>query len=390
MKRLLSIVLPLVVIVAALASTRVIKANKPEPFSRPPETSALLVEVAELQPSQYSVVIRSQGTVQPTVTNTLVPEVAGAVTAVAQVFVVGGQFVKGDVLVEIDRRDYEIALTQARANLAQADAQLEEQEALAERARAEWKSLGRRGTPSALTLREPQLAASKANRDAAEAQMLRADLDLQRTQLIAPYDGIVSARSVDPGQFVARGNPIGQIHALETVDVRLPLSSRQLTYLDTAGGAEVELSATVGGQAQRWIGKLERVEGVDAATQQLNIIVQVADPYNVNTQDDKQQPLRVGQYVNARIAGETLQDVFVIPRAALREEREVLVMDEQNLIERRAVTVAWSDDEQAAISDGLSPGDMLVITPLSTVADGTPVNVLGEQSDDGKQRQRLN
>ena len=118
--------------------------------------------------------------------------------------------------------------------------------------------------------------------------------------------------------------------------------------------------------------------------------MQVADPYNVDAQDDKQQPLRVGQYVNARIAGETLQDVFVIPRAALREEREVLVMDEQNLIERRAVTVAWSDDEQAAISDGLSPGDMLVITPLSTVSDGTPVNVLGEQTDDGKQRQRLN
>lgn len=390
MKRIISIVLPIVVIVAALASAKVIKANKPEPFSRPQRASALLVDVISLQPSEYPVVIRSQGTVQPTITNTLVPEVAGAVTAVGQDFVVGGQFAKGDILVEIDRRDYEIALTQAQANLAQADAQLEEQEALAERASAEWKSLGRRGTPSALTLREPQLAASKANRDAAEAQVQRADLDLQRTRLLAPYDGIVSARSVDPGQFVARGNPIGQIHALETVDVRLPLSSRQLTYLNTEGGAEVELSATVGGNSQRWIGQLNRVEGVDAATQQLNIIARVADPYVINPDDVNPQPLRVGQYVNARIAGETLQNVFVIPRAALREEREVLIMNDEKRIERRAVTVAWSDNKQAAISDGLSTGEMLVVTPLSTVSDGTPVEVVGDEKAKPQQRQRLN
>lgn len=380
MKRLISIVLPITVILVAFGASKVIKANKPEPVSRTPPPNTLLVEVERLQRTDYPVVIRSQGTVQPTITNTLVPEVAGTVSSLGTSFVIGGEFSIGEMLVEIDRRDYDIALTQAKANLAQADAQLEEQAALAESARAEWKALGRRGKPSSLTLREPQLAAASANRDAALAQVQRAELDLQRTQLLAPYDGIVSARTVDPGQFVSRGSPIGQIHGIESVDVRLPLSNRQLTYLDTAGGAQVELTAIIGNAARVWVGTLNRVEGIDAATQQLNVIVRVNEPYDVDATSVGNFPLRVGQYVNARIAGQVLKDVFVIPRAALREEREVLVLTDGNTIERRTVTVAWSDDEFAAITVGLSDNDALVTTPLSTVTDGTPVQVVGDET----------
>ncbi len=390
MKRLFRILLPLLVIVAALMAARAIKANKPEPTSRSPRPTVLTVEVNELDRTQFPVVIRSQGTVQATITNRLVPEVSGSVVLVGDAFVAGGQFVKGDVLAEIDPRDYEIALTQAQANLAQSDAQLQEQEALAERAAAEWKSLGRRGSPSPLTLREPQLAASKASKDAAEAQVERAELDLERTRLIAPYDGIVAERSVDPGQFVARGSAIGKIHGINSVDVRLPLSSRQLTFLEVVGSAEVELSAVIGGSSQTWLGKLIRVEGVDAATQQLNVIAQVGNPYVVSERDNNSQPLRVGQFVNARIAGKLLDDVFVIPRAALREEREVLIKTAENTIERRAVVVAWSDDDFAAISSGLEQGESLITTPLSTVVNGTPVQTVGDRKPEGRRQKGLN
>jgi RND family efflux transporter MFP subunit len=390
MKRLISIVLPLAVILVAFGASKIIKANKPEPVSRTPPPNTLLVEVDRLQRTDYPVIIRSQGTVQPTNTNKLVPEVAGTVSSLGDSFVIGGKFRVGEMLVEIDRRDYDIALTQAKANLAQSDAQLEEQSALADSARAEWKALGRRGKPSSLTLREPQLAAANANRDAALAQVLRAELDLQRTRLLAPYDGIVSARTVDPGQFVSRGSPIGQIHGIESVDVRLPLSNRQLTYLDTAGSAQVELTAIIGSDTRIWEGTLNRVEGIDAATQQLNVIVRVNKPYGLDVTSVENFPLRVGQYVSARIAGQVLKDVFVIPRGALREEREVLIMTDENTIVRRAVTVAWSDDEFAAITVGLADNDALVITPLSTVTDGTPVKVAGEKKRKPGQGKGLN
>lgn len=378
-RKTLKFVLPVAVIAAALVSARLISANKPELRTRDSPPSLAVVDATRLTPGTYPVIIRSQGTVQPTVANTLVPSVAGTVMSISDIFVAGGAFKRGDILVQIDPRDYEIALIQARANYAEADARLQEQIALAEQARLEWRSLGRSGQPSSLTLREPQVAAATANLDAALAQVKRADLDLERTRVIAPYDGIVSERLVDPGQFVARGAPVGSIHSIDTVDVRLPLSNRQLTYLrlpDTFSGSDVtqtllpnvELRASIGATEHLWSGKLIRAEGIDATTQQLKVIARIQNPY---AQSDR--PLRVGQYVQALIQGEVLEGVFVIPRAALREEREVLVIDENDEIQRRSVAVAWSDDDVAAISNGLREGELLVVTPLSTVSDGTPV-----------------
>jgi len=379
--------LPIAVIAIALVSAKILNANKPQAVTRDVSERVSFVDATRLQASSYPVIIRSQGTVQPTLANTLVPAVDGTVTQINEKFVAGGAFRRGDVLLQIDARDYEIALAQAMANAAQADAQVQEQRALAEQAKFEWRSLGRGGEPSSLTLREPQMAAADANLKAALAQVIRAELDLDRTRAVAPYDGVVTERLVDQGQFVARGAPVGSIHSVAAVDVRLPLSNRQLTWLqlpdtlaatplnddgstgtDANSQTTVELQATIGRTRVSWSGKLVRTEGIDASTQQLNVIARIDNPYT-----QSEQPLRVGQFVHAQIQATVLDDVFVIPRTALREEREVLVINDNSEIERRAVTVAWSDDETAAISEGVEAGELLVITPLSTVSDGTPV-----------------
>lgn len=374
-RRLLSVVLPLLILAAALWGARMIMESKPAARSRPEPVRQVTVDAIRVKTTRYPVIIRSQGTVQPTFTRALVPEVAGTVVSVSPAFVVGGRFEAGEVLLEIDRKDYEIALTQAQASLAQASAQLQEQQALADRARDEWQSMGRRGQPSPLTLREPQLAAARANQDAAEAQLRRAELDLQRTRIVADHEGLVGAREVDPGQFVSRGALVGKIHRIDTADIRLPLSQSQLTFLDRQGNASVELSALVAGQRLQWQGRLIRIEGLDAVTQQLNVVAQVQNPYPKSPSASR-QPLRFGQFVEARVAGEVLEDAIVIPKGAVRLERDVLLVNAQNRIERRAVTVIWTDDEQAVLSAGLSAGDVLVVTPLDTVANGTPVKAI--------------
>ncbi len=375
-KRLLSIVLPIAVIIAAVMGSKWIKASKPEPETRSKPARVTLVDATRLKTGQFPVLIRSQGTVQPTLTNALVPEVGGTIIALGESFVVGGRFNAGDVLAQIDRRDYDIAFTQAEANLAQADARLQEQKALAELAIDEWRILGRSGEPSALTLRKPQLAAAEADRDAASAQLSRAQLDVDRTRLIAPFDGIVGEKTVDAGQFVSRGTLIGRIHAINSADIRLPVSAQHLGLLNLLGEAAVEITANVGTETFSWAAKLVRVEGMDGASQQLTVVAQVPEPYAADTNEHENFPLRFGQFVQARLKGKVLDDVFVIPRSALREEREVLLLNEDGNIERREVTVVWSDDVVAAISAGLFVDEILVTTPLSTVADGTPVNAV--------------
>lgn len=376
MKLLLKVLIPVLVLVGSVFAAKTILENRPEPRTRPQFASVQAVEATKLSKSNYPVAIRSQGTVQPTKSSTIVAEVTGTVIELSDVFFVGGSFAKGDLLLQIDERDYTIALTQAQANLAQSTAALQEESARGKLAKAEWESMQTGRKASSFMLRLPQLAAARANRDAAKAQVDRAKLDLERTRFVAPYDGRVLEKSVDDGQFVARGARLGQIYANDSVDVRLPLSNRQLTFLDIPSSGNVpqsmlpaiELTALVGGVAQTWTGKVVRAEGVDTNTQQLNVIARVDNPY-----EPGKPPLRIGQYVEANIAGRLLEDVFVLPRAAVREGREVLLVNKDSELERREVMVVWSDEETAAVSEGLEAGAVLVITPLSTVTNGTPV-----------------
>ncbi len=376
-KTVLKVLLPILVLAGAWQMTRSIRDSAPEAQRRQPPPTVLAVEATTLSPTDYPVVLRSQGTVRPTTENTLVTEVTGAITALSEHFVVGGAFSAGEVLLQVDERDYQITLTRALANLAQADAELEEQRALASQAAADWKQLGRRGTPSPLTLREPQVAAAQANLDAATAEVDKARLDLERTRIVGPYDGRVLSADVANGQFVNRGATVGAIHAIDAVDISLPLTSRQLEFVnlpasgvpvDEGLAPTVELETRIGSTTRAWAGRLVRSEGVDSATQQLNVVARVNSPFAVSG-----SPLRIGQYVDARISGSVLKDVFVVPRAAVRDNGEVLVLDGESRVTRRPVTVAWRDDDVVAIREGLADGDILVTTPMATVVDGTPV-----------------
>ena len=233
-----------------------IRDNAPEPRRRPAFNQAMAVDATRVNTSDYTVKVTSQGTVRPSREGSVVAQITGPVIAIADQFVSGGYFSRGDVLMEIEPRDYEIALTQAQAGLAQARAVLQEEQARSRQARADWKSMGRKGEPTALTARLPQVAAAKANLAAGEAQVEKAELDLSRTRLIAPYDGRVISKQVDVGEFVNRGQALGRIHALDSAEVRLPLSAKQIRYLalpgqgsEAAEPAEVLLSAEIAGES---------------------------------------------------------------------------------------------------------------------------------------------
>ena len=384
MNRLWKIALPAAVLVGAALGARAMLASPPTPERRPEAPSVRAVEAIRIVPTDLPVTLASRGTVRPALRTALVPEVAGTVVELGDAFTVGAAFAAGDTLLRIDPRDYEIALTRAEASVAQAEAARAEQRALADQARADWASLGRPGEPSALTLRKPQLAAAEANLDAARAEAERARLDLERTTLVAPYDGRVLERTVDTGQFVARGTPVGAVHASAAVEVALPLARAEVELLalpdeavrvpaapaaEAAAEPRVVLEASLGRTVRRWTGRLVRVEGIDAATQQTVTVARVSDPFA-----DPAAPLRVGTFVEAGIEGRTLRGVAVVPRTALRGEREVLVLDEAaGTVSRRAVEVLRIDGDRVAVGEGLAAGEVVVTTPLATVADGTPV-----------------
>jgi len=231
-----------------------------------------------------------------------------------------------------------------------------------------------------LSARLPQVAAARASLDSARAQVKKAELDLARTTITAPFDGIVLEANVAQGEFVARGAVLGRIYAASELEIRLPLTTRELAQLNfpvavtETKSTNVTLSTDTGdANNDRWFANLKRSEGIDSRTQQAHVVATVAELKN-----EKGNVLQAGQYVNAIILAQELEDVYVVPRGVIREGSQIVLVnagEERKTLQSAQINVLWTDSKLAAIAtDGLPEKPILVTTVLGTVADGTAVN----------------
>ncbi len=375
------IAIPVLIVVIALAAAFALsKARKP-PEKVSEAKAAILVEVQPVTREDVVYQIESQGAVTPKTETSLVSEVNGRIVRVADDFVEGGFFKAGDVLVQIEPADYQTSVKAAEAALANAQAALEEEKARVRVAEEDWRSF-QAGTAPQLGLRRPQLASALAKVRSAEADLDRAKRDLARTEIRAPYAGMVKSRTVDLGQFVSRGTSIGVIYGTDIAEVRLPLTDNDLAYLDlpkpNQSGAKpaVMLEAVVAGQTLRWPAELARTEGVlDERSRVIYAVAEVKDPYQL-TQNNA-EPLRFGRFVQAKIVGRTASQVVVVPRHLLRPSDQLLVIDESSKLQFRQVNIDRSDEHQAFILDGFVAGDQILYSPVTNPMPGLVVRING-------------
>ena len=384
MKLAIRILVPVVVISLAVLTFSWMMKNRPEATLRKPPPTVTAVEATTLKPVDYKVRIPSYGNVTPRTKSTLKPEVSGRVVSIAPNFREGGFFEEGDLLLTIDPRDYETAVVVAKATLAQREGALEIERAQHEQAVENWKLLGDGTEPNPLTLRKPQLAEAVANVESAKARLVEAERNLERTEIRAPFAGRILKKEADVGQSVSPGNVLAEIFAIDYVEVRLPLFNEQLDYLDLpegyrgdehtnpGSGPKVLLKGAHGSREFIWEGEIVRAEGAfDPGSRQLFVVAQVDDPYSRS--GDGTPPLKVNQFVEAEILGDTLGGVFVIPRSAIRDGKEVLIIDAENKIRRRDVTILWRDEENVIVRDNLAEGEILCTTSMRFAADGAVV-----------------
>ncbi len=386
MNRLLRILLPVIVVSAGVAIGLMLMATGPEVERRPPARMLPTVEVMVVQPQQYQVLLHTQGTVTPRTQSTLIPEVAGRIISIAHQFRSGESFAAGAELFAIDPTDYQNAIIIARADLARARLALAQENALAKHALDDWKKLGRQQSPTDLTLHKPQVASAKAEVAAAEAQLRQAETNLRRTHIRAPYAGRVLEKMVDVGQYVSPGTVAATLYAVDVAEVRLPLTDRQLAFVDLPNGnwhsAPVILRTRVGRVVNQWQGRLVRTESaIDVASRQLFVVAKIDHPFQYKKQQQgSTPPLKMGQFVEADISGHLLNNVFVLPRQAVENDGQVLVVNAQNQIERRAVQVVLRKGGQVIVSAGLQAGERISLTPMPFAREGTAVEIAGEQN----------
>lgn len=363
-------------------------ALRPAPVKISAPENAIAVKTQKVQATQVRLAVESQGSVLPRTRTSLISEVSGAVLEVSPQFIVGGRFEQGDTLLRLDPTDYEVALQRAEARLISRNAQLTFEQARATQAKKEWAMTGRPASEAPiLALREPYLAEARANVLQAEAEVKQAQQKLRRTTIRAPYAGIVSAKSVDVGQYVTVGTPLGKTFAIDFVEVRLPLTDKDLSMMEDIGffsaatAPAVMLSATVGGTQVQWSGALLRSEGVvNELNRSQYVVVQVEDPYGVGS-NPSSPPLLVGTFVRAALAGKKLNNVFKVPRHAMLQGNKVALVDAQSRLRLASVESSFGNDEFYFVSAGVKEGDELIVSALGIPIDGMKVNPRKKATD---------
>ncbi len=375
-KRLL---IPLVIIVGAIVLSIVIVKSKPEPEKKEVQTKAFLVDARPIFSEDLEFLVYSQGSVQPKNQTTLSSQVSGRVVAIAENFNEGGFFSKGDVLITLESDDYETELLLAEAELARAQASLDEEIARGRVAEREWSSINS-GTAPELGLRKPQLAREQANLKAAKANLARAQRNFERTQITAPYDGLVKSRNVDLGQFISTGSSVGEVFSTDVAEIRLPLTDNDVSYLGDLSTTQpkVTISADVAGKRHYWQGNLVRDEGVlDEARRVIYGVVEVEDPYNLKGQQH-QSELKFGRFVSAEVSGRKAENIIKLPRFVMRLDGSVLSVDNDRKLQINSVNVVRTDEDFVYISGGLPLDHQVVLSAVSTPYDGMQVRFVGD------------
>lgn len=378
------VAIPLVIIGIALAIFWVMVQSRQPPEKTEEQEKAFLVNAIAVSKEDLTFLVKSQGSVSPKIQTVLSAQVSGKIVAVADAFIEGGMFNTGDILVQLEPADYQTDLKLAEAELAGAQAALDEEQARGKVAAQEWKSVNNGPAPE-LGLRKPQLAKELANVRAAEAQVERARRNLERTSIRAPYNGLVKAKNADIGQFINIGSQLGTIYATDVAEVRMPLSDNDLAYLqlptNKQNQANVNLHTNIAGKEVRWQATLVRNEGVlDEKNRVVYTIAQVQDPYK--RQENAQGiPLKFGRFVQADISGNQAQDLVVLPRNVLRLDGTVLVVDEDRVLRIRKVELQRADEYNIYISSGLSDGELVVNSAIPNPYDGMAVRLLGDESN---------
>ena len=363
-------------------------AARPQVETKRPDAQLPLVRILPARIEDVRLTVRTQGTVAPRTESDLVPEVSGRVEWVSPSLVAGGFFEDGEALLKIDSRDYDMALRTAEAAVARHASEL--RLAIANRKRS--RELAGREIVSAASLDESENAARVAEAALHEARTAveKAQMDLGRTEIRAPFLGRVREKKVDVGQFVSRGAPVARLYAVDYAEVRLPIPDYEIAFLDLplayrgegdmTLGPVVILRADFAGARHEWRGRIVRTEGeIDPRTRMVHAVAQVEDPYGHSAQEER-PPLAVGLFVEAEIVGLDAKGVVLVPRSAMRTADELLIVDEGDRLQFRRVAVLRADGETVVVRSGVAAGERICVSPLEAAVDGMAVRVLEEEA----------
>ena len=364
---------PILIILIGSFFAFVISVSSPKPQRgiELPKPTPVFYEV--ISKKDITLKILTNGEVKPLNEINLISQVSGQIVKAASEFVDGGIIKAGSPLVWIDDRDYKLAVISAESRVAQASKLLEREIAESELAKNDWEELGI-GEASPLTLRIPQLKEAEAAEKAALADLEKAKLNLERTVVKLPFQGIIRQKKTGVGQFVGTGSILATAFSTEEVLIALPLTDTELSYLGlplayeeetTLSGPKVNFYSLVSNKNSEWTGRIVRTAGsIDPLTRLVYVYAEVINPYQ------QSPPLAIGMFVDAVIEGKTIKDGFLIPNSAINNNSKIYIINKSDNLEIREIEVLGTENDNVIIKGEISEGERVVVSPLNNAKDG--------------------
>jgi RND family efflux transporter MFP subunit len=378
------IIIPIVILAAGIAAMAIFFNMKKPPEQKEKVDKTPIVAVENISVAPMTLEVNSYGMVKPKYETELVAQVNGEIVELNDIFVRGGLVKKGQLLARIDPSDYHAALIDAQATMASARAALEKELAQGQVAEREWKQITNT-SPTELSLRKPQLAQELARVKAAQASVLRAERNLERTEIRAPYNAMIDSRNIGLGSFVGIGSKIGHVLGTAIAEIRLPVADNQLAFLvktePTKQGvdAKVNLLGTYAGKDTQWQAIIVRSEGViDSKSRMSYLVAEINDPYLLNSASDSNAvPLRFGSYVNAKIMGYDISQAALVPRY-LVVNGTVALLDNESKLHYAVIDIVRQQGSDVIVTNGLQDGDQLIVSALDYPVDGMKLAVASD------------
>jgi RND family efflux transporter MFP subunit len=407
-----------IVLLVALVIAALLIKLRPQAERQAPVEAQRLVEVIAAKAEEVQMIIETFGTVQPRESLKLVAQVPGQIVAIDPDFKEGNFIKKGTRLIQIDPRTYELEVERRRVQIKQAEADLKrlDQEAvnlgariniaasdvgLAKNEYMRLKQLIDRrviaqsqlekaeqiylaslerlqALENQMALIDPQKEQLLAARDMALVLHRQAELDLERSSIVALFDGWVLVKDIEVGQHVTVGQNLGRIYSAGGLDieVRIPVKDFKWFHVNSSQATPVaaEISFSNAGENHTWKGRIARVKAeMDTKTRTVPVVIEVDDTFADGSVPSSFH-LRPGMFVTVNLKGNEVHRVFVLPRHLIYPGDVVYTVKDDRLTVK-PVVILRSYKDSVMISAGLDEGELIVKTPLSSASEGMRVRV---------------
>lgn len=370
-KNKMKIMVPIIFIGGGLLVSSLLIFFKPQVQKQAVQPKLPVVTVTKVNAQSIKIPLYSRGTVKPSTEIILTSEVQGKVLWIAPNFANGGTFESGETLLRIDPVNYRLELSKVNSMVSKAELNL-----------AAVKADIRINALDKSKIGQARISEAETQLDAAKADLERVQIMLGKTEIRAPFSGRVLERAVGAGQYITPGVQLGRIFATNRAEIYLPVSDAQLQLInvpyqtneDKSLNPQVRLQSSYGDKTYYWLGSVVGTTGgVNARNRLMYLIAHIDEPFSNDPAQPGRPPLTAGRFVEAEIEGAHFDNIFSIPREALRNTHQVLTVDKNQRLHIKKVDVLYRGKNNIYIKSGLTENDFIVLTPMDIVVEGMRV-----------------